>query len=138
MKNHTRKSLALLTSVLYEGGVVDMQSSKGDRALCFRLGGEELPALPGDKESYGANQAGVFITFEERAAGQEPKRKWLGCGSLDDLHLTLSDIGELDELMEDFSYQMSFRSAMGVPIERGFIEILVRDSAETEMPRQTA
>ena len=48
---------------------------------------------------------------------------------------TLADIGDIQSLMEDFSQQMAFRQAMGIPVDRGFIEIVVREAAHVHAAR---
>lgn len=135
MSTETRRSLSRFIATLYEGGAFNFRSDEGSRALCFRLKDEELPSLPGDEETFGATQSGVFLTFEQRFDNRPSKRRWMGCGSLDDLHITLSDLGNIDELMEDFLQQISFRHAMGVPVMRGFIEIPIREQYQAEAKR---
>lgn len=110
--------LAKMVGDVFAGTMVVIEAAgDGKKYLCFRCEGEALPDAP-LAEACEADASGVFLTGESYGPGGRPggeikKRHWLGAGSLDELLLTLGELGSVRQILGRYQHGRAVWAAVG-------------------------
>lgn len=137
-----KQALASMVAALFSGAALSFGlPDRMRKFMCFRMTGEQLPHLPlqdGQDGDSVARGTGLYLSGDVHAGapaqGVQPQsRCWLGHGSLDEILVTLADLGDAGQILDEFHRQLSFRESLFVEIDltkpTGQVDALSRDKA---------
>lgn len=140
LNQQQKQVLTNVVAFLFAGNVIEVRGPNDYiQSLCFRMRGEDMPDIQGEESSdlCQSTQGGMYISdlppSPSRPRAPE-QRCWLGIGNLDEILTTLEDMGDVQQILEQFQVQKNFQAAFKSNAENSVIKMDLRPDVREQAP----